>query len=884
MNQDHLESPVKMKLELEAAKSSLNGLSLTSNVFGDYMVVMESEVSIILSGEPYVAFMLLVDVTTGNYFARIWNETVQSGTVNSEEELFEVCDAFFWQGRPCLGCPVSDSDELATDEFIISHTPIKRKYSKACQRVLIIVEASDVRACKECLKLSNIKCETVTENHVERKEVLQHEIAIQPQKSEDDKMHLCLSDVRTVTDVQHNEELEDQEDYVVVEDPSVANDVVVEDPSAANDVAVEDPSTDDDIVVKVVDASSAADDGNHSELVDQKCIVKERVDPDYFPPEESSNAEDKSRKYGKYPRMITEALQQAENNMLCSKDIFKYIEDKYPNFGDKHPNWQSTIRQTLSINRNFQNVPVPNEEVDGGRKGRVWTFTSSKDPSLNDDGENRDDFRDILEGIVGSSSYKKPPLNYSFLIMEAVKIGTEKNRVLSFNEVCQVISRKHPYYDMEVQDWQLNIKRLYDSKYKLALIKNVNKKWEANLSQKQRTVKVKKKVKRNKEKPPYTYEEMISQAFDCSDSKVLSRKDIYDFIHNTYPYYSHRMKHWRAAVMEALAKNPDIKKVGKQQFGTNTFSLWKLVDGTEVQCPKCVHGVLFQSKDEAYFNHMRNTHFYGEFTCPLGCDIKAEYAKELTDHMEQEEKHEGLSVQCPLCGEYVPAKELEPHYATCVNTRARKPPNKRICPTCGEQIGEKRFEAHLKTHSAKEDGSEPKEPEPPIVWHYCEQCGKRYQNKHNLVCHIKAHHEGVLYQCQLCPKTFKDRSSRWQHKNLVHSTDERYNCKYCRLRFGTESELRRHLPTHEVERQFTCRHCGKKFPFRRSLVLHERGHTGDKPHVCPEEGCGKRWISSSGLARHRRQVHGAEPTKNPRRKKLDPSQSHIQTTQLRHLL
>ena len=238
-----------MKLELEAAKTSLNGLSLTSNVFGDYMVVMESEVSIILSGEPYVAFMLLVDVKTGNYFARIWNETVQSGTVNSEEELFEVCDAFFWQGRPCLGCPVSDSDELATNEFIISHTPIKRKYAKACQRVLIIVEASDVRACKECLKLSNIKCEKLTENQVDGKEVLQHEIVVQPPKSEDDKMDLCLSDVRTVTDVQHNEELEDQEDYVVVEDPSVADDIVVEDPSA-----------DDDFVVKVVEAPSAADD------------------------------------------------------------------------------------------------------------------------------------------------------------------------------------------------------------------------------------------------------------------------------------------------------------------------------------------------------------------------------------------------------------------------------------------------------------------------------------------------------------------------------------------------------------------------------------------------------------------------------------------------
>ena len=72
-HEEHLVSAVTMKFDLEVARRTLNALSLTSNIFGDYMVVMESEISVILSGEPYVAFMLLFDVKTGNYFARIWN-------------------------------------------------------------------------------------------------------------------------------------------------------------------------------------------------------------------------------------------------------------------------------------------------------------------------------------------------------------------------------------------------------------------------------------------------------------------------------------------------------------------------------------------------------------------------------------------------------------------------------------------------------------------------------------------------------------------------------------------------------------------------------------------------------------------------------------------
>ncbi|KAI9920811.1 hypothetical protein PsorP6_000942 [Peronosclerospora sorghi] len=56
------------------------------------------------------------------------------------------------------------------------------------------------------------------------------------------------------------------------------------------------------------------------------------------------------------------------------------------------------------------------------------------------------------------------------------------------------------------------------------------------------------------------------------------------------------------------------------------------------------------------------------------------------------------------------------------------------------------------------------------------------------------------------------------------------------------------------DRPFECIFPACDCRFHRGFTLHEhiKTHTGERPHSCPVEGCGKRFITSGNLARHRK--------------------------------
>ncbi|KAG2235266.1 hypothetical protein INT48_004733 [Thamnidium elegans] len=58
--------------------------------------------------------------------------------------------------------------------------------------------------------------------------------------------------------------------------------------------------------------------------------------------------------------------------------------------------------------------------------------------------------------------------------------------------------------------------------------------------------------------------------------------------------------------------------------------------------------------------------------------------------------------------------------------------------------------------------------------------------------------------------------------------------------------------------RYKCSQCLKTFSRPSSLRIHILSHTGEKPHVCPQVGCGRRFSVQSNMRRHLK-VHYCNP-------------------------
>lgn len=83
-----------------------------------------------------------------------------------------------------------------------------------------------------------------------------------------------------------------------------------------------------------------------------------------------------------------------------------------------------------------------------------------------------------------------------------------------------------------------------------------------------------------------------------------------------------------------------------------------------------------------------------------------------------------------------------------------------------------------------------------------------------------------LYQCDICFKTFKDKSKLRTHRE-IHTDERNVICPECGKAFKTLNCLRNHKRLHVPERTyFNCDQCEKKYTQKVSqwAGLHNRGH------------------------------------------------------------
>lgn len=200
--------------------------------------------------------------------------------------------------------------------------------------------------------------------------------------------------------------------------------------------------------------------------------------------------------------------------------------------------------------------------------------------------------------------------------------------------------------------------------------------------------------------------------------------------------------------------------------------------------------------------------------------------------------------------------------------------------SCGYCEYENAKEGVVKTHTIKHHTKQF-----PLT---CSICKVGFNFNYQLKEHTEMQHEGIIYSCTLCPRTFKRKQLLGWHQS-VHQTDKKpLICEICRqiymsrggfrrhMRthtreyvkpicdlcgkcFASNEHLRRHLKIHAGIKDFACEICSKAFTTLADLKLHIRTHTKEKPYLCNE--CGKSFSQKGSLRLHVLLHSGIKPFK-----------------------
>ena len=113
-----------------------------------------------------------------------------------------------------------------------------------------------------------------------------------------------------------------------------------------------------------------------------------------------------------------------------------------------------------------------------------------------------------------------------------------------------------------------------------------------------------------------------------------------------------------------------------------------------------------------------------------------------------------------------------------------------------------------------------------------------------------------------CDRKFSSSNSLAYHRTTAHNTVSLV-CPQtdCGKLFKSKNLLNRHLKTHSSERSYNCDKCDKSFKTRSNLHSHLNVHNSESKFFCEE--CGQQFKHRTSLAAHKRWHAGERPFKCP---------------------
>ncbi len=129
----------------------------------------------------------------------------------------------------------------------------------------------------------------------------------------------------------------------------------------------------------------------------------------------------------------------------------------------------------------------------------------------------------------------------------------------------------------------------------------------------------------------------------------------------------------------------------------------------------------------------------------------------------------------------------------------------------------------------------------------CSKCQKTFSRRSNLKRHFPVHTGQFRFWCDSCQRGFTSKSL---HEDHMRKHEGRlYKCEYCSKSYQTRIGLSTHLPEHTGKYPFNCQTCDAGFSVREKLKLHENKHRGLSTRIqCPK--CPKTFSRQRGLKRH----------------------------------
>ena len=102
----------------------------------------------------------------------------------------------------------------------------------------------------------------------------------------------------------------------------------------------------------------------------------------------------------------------------------------------------------------------------------------------------------------------------------------------------------------------------------------------------------------------------------------------------------------------------------------------------------------------------------------------------------------------------------------------------------------------------------------------CRYCGSECNDRKELLRHIKTIHNGRLFVCCQCLRSYVTKDGLKQHVDRMHNKLYRYRCETCERCFMNRSHYHDHVATHSGVKQHTCSICEMKFMNKSSLKAH----------------------------------------------------------------